>query len=716
MKHDKTAKITSVIFAVVIFGLVCNILYLGVTGEHFLSGENIASFAKNRSKQEDIQYAQRGEIYTSDGQQVAINVKKYKLVLITSSKRPGYGDKAAHITDVAKTAKELAPIINMDETELAVKIQNAIDSGKYQIELGSYGKNLSASTKKQIEGLKLTGIEFEESDSRYYPLNDFCSYVVGYAKSYEENSVKKMVGEMGLELVYDESLKGKNGYKVYQTDAKGYALVDGVLREKKAVDGNTIYLTIDSGLQRDLDYHLSKAYQESGAEVVSCAVMEVKTGKILAMSSYPSFNPNERNISSYNNYFLEGTLECGSVFKPFVYADAIEEGNYNHNATYNSGKYDVNYNGKTVATIRDHNNGAGWGTITYDEGLYRSSNVAICNLLDNGTVTKDVLKEKLKQLGFFQSDEMDGLTCSSSIAAYEKTDARLEYLTTGFGQGSTVTPYQLLKAYSIFGNDGRTVHPYIVDRVVDSSTNKVVYQGKSEYSDQIYSSETIKQMKDLLLGVVENPVGTGKTYKLDNGVLMIGKTGTGQVAENGGYSTTTHMHSFAGLAPYDDPQVEIFLTFKSGESYAQYMPDIVKTIMNEGLQVVNQYQVKNTTSEDQSYTLDSYINQSYQYVKSKLESKSLVIQQIGNGGTIIEQYPLSQSKVSQGDRIFLKTDGDDITLPNMVGWSKKEVSAFASLSGLNITIEGSHGQVVSQSVEENTIIHSGDQITVALSN
>ena len=666
MKKYKSAKVTGIIFAVLIFSLVVNILYLGATGKHSISGENIASFAKNRSKKEVVEYAQRGQIYTCDHEKVAINVKKYKIILVLSSQRTGYGKKLAYVKDVNKTASQLGPILGIDVNELTSKLQTAKDEGRYQIELGTKGNNLSASVKKQIEDCNLTGIEFVESNSRYYPLGDFCSYVVGYAKSYNDQSVKKMVGEMGLELSYDKQLKGKNGYKVYQTDANGYALVDGTLREKDPTNGNDLYLTIDSGLQRNLDYLMSNAYSESGAEVVTAGVMEIKTGKILAMSTYPSFNPNERNIS--------------------------------------------------VATIKDHNGGQGWGTITYDQGLYHSSNVAICNLLDQGYVTKDVLTEKLNDLGFFQGDIMDGLTCSSSINAYTRKNAgRLEYLTTGFGQGSTVTPYQLLKAYSVFGNDGKTVQPHIVDKVVNPETNKVVYQATPKYSKQIFSTNTISQVKDLMLGVIEDEQGTGKTYRLDNDVRMIGKTGTGQVVENGGYSTTLYMHSFVGIAPYDDPQVVMFLTFKSGDSYAQYMPNIVKQTMNEALQVVNRYNAKNTTAVDQSYTLDSYTNQSVNYVKSKLESKSLSVQIIGNGSSVIEQYPLTKSKVTSGDKVFIKTEGKDITLPNLIGWSKKEVQTYASLAGIQLTIDGTSGHVTAQSVGENTVVHSGDSLTVAIS-
>ena len=178
MKKYKSAKITGIIFAVLIFSLVVNILYLGATGKHLISKENIASFAKNRSKKEVVEYAQRGQIYTSDHEKVAVNVKKYKIILVLSSQRTGYGKNLAYVKDVNKTASQLGPILGIDVNELTSKLQTAKDEGRYQIELGTKGNNLSASVKKQIEDCNLTGIEFVESNSRYYPLGDFCSYVV----------------------------------------------------------------------------------------------------------------------------------------------------------------------------------------------------------------------------------------------------------------------------------------------------------------------------------------------------------------------------------------------------------------------------------------------------------------------------------------------------------------------------------------------------------
>ncbi len=465
MNQFKSAKIAYVVFALVIFSLVANIVYLGVTGKHLISGADIATFAKSRGKAKTIDYATRGEIYTSDNEVVASNVKKYKLIAIVSSSRINHGKDDAYVKDITATANAIAPIIGMDPTVMAQKLQEKVDAGAYQVEFGTNGNDLSAGVKKQIEDTGLPGLEFIESNSRNYPYGDFCSYIIGYAKGTETDGVKGLVGEMGLEAIYDKTLSGENGYKVYQKDSKGYVLPDGILEQKDAVDGDDIYLTIDSSLQRDLDYQLATEAAAAQALKASCVIMEAKTGKILALSSYPSFNPNERNIEDYKNFFFDTAYECGSVFKSFVYASSIESGLYNGAATYESGKYD--YGGSRP--IRDHNNGAGWGSISYDEGFYRSSNVAICNLLERGYTNRDELLDVYEKLGFFQSSNIDGFDSVAGTALYKTDKSRAAYLTTGFGQGSTVTALQLLRAYSVFANDGKTVEPYLIEKIVNKA-------------------------------------------------------------------------------------------------------------------------------------------------------------------------------------------------------------------------------------------------------
>ena len=712
MNQFKGAKIAYVVFALVIFSLVANIVYLGVTGKHFISNGNIRTFAKSRGKVETVDYATRGEIFTSDDIVVASNVKRFKLIAVVSDKRPGYGKKKAHVSDIVQTANEIAPIIGMDPISMAQSMQEAVNAGKYQVEFGTHGNNLSANQKKAIEQTELTGLEFEESGNRNYPLGDFCSYVIGYAKSMEKSGVKALVGEMGLEAIYNETLSGKNGYRVYQKDAKGYVLPNGILKQQDAINGSDIYLTLNSTLQRDLDYLVSKEASEAEANKAAAVVMEAKTGKILALSNYPSFNPNDRDMSDYKNFFFDVAYECGSVFKSFVYASSIESGLYNGSSLYESGKYD--YGGSRP--IRDHNNGAGWGSISYDEGFYRSSNVAICNLLEKGFTNRDKLINTYQKLGFFQSSKVDGFNSAAGIALYERDKSRAAYLTTGFGQGSTVTMLQLLRGYSVFANDGKMVEPYLIDRIVDKTNNEVTYSAKTKFSDKIFSKSTILQVRDLLKGVVNESMGTAKKFALDNGVQIIGKTGTGQmVGENGGYSSTNYTKSFSGMAPYEDPQIITIVVFQGPDnSTTDHQANIIKNIVPTALSIVSSYNGTDNETPTQEYKLDSYINQSVNFVKSKLASKSLNVQVIGNGTTIIEQFPKNKSRVSKNDRVFIKTESLDITVPNFEGWSRKDVQTFGSLSGINIIVDGSSGLVSGQDVLEGTILHEGDSIDITL--
>lgn len=711
MNQFKGAKIAYVVFALVIFSLVANIVYLGISGNHFISGENIAAFAKSRGKAETVEYASRGEIFTSDNKVVASNVKKYKLIAIIDSKRINHGGTPAYVTDVTATANAIGPIIGLDPTVMAQSLQEGIDKGKYQVEFAPNGNNLSAGVKKQIEETGLPGLEFVESNSRNYPFGDFCSYVIGYAKPVEEDNVKKMVGEMGLESIYNDTLAGENGYKIYQKDANGYILPDGILKQEDATDGDDIYLTINSSLQRDLDYQLAAEAGAAGALKASCVIMEAKTGKILALSSYPSFNPNERKIEDYKNFLFDTAYECGSVFKSFVYASSIESGLYNGIATYESGKYDYG----VARPIRDHNNGAGWGSITYNEGFYRSSNVAICNLLERGFTDRDQLLETYEKLGFFQSSNVDGFESVSGTALYKIDPSRAAYLTTGFGQGSTVTALQLLKGYSVFANDGKTVEPYLIEKIVNRETKDIKYQGKTKFSQQIFSTSTVQQVRDLLKGVVNESMGTAKKFALDNGVQIIGKTGTGQVVVDGTYSSSIYTKSFSGMAPYEDPQIIVNIVFQGVDNdTTQHQANVIKNIVPAALSVVNAYNAPEVTSESTDYKLDSYTNQSVNFVKSKLESKGVNVQVIGNGSTVLEQFPEANSNVAKNDRVFIKSESGEITLPNFIGWSRKDVLTFASLSGVNITIDGGNGLVGGQSAPEGTVVHSGDALTITL--
>ena len=650
--NNQSARTILLIFAIIIVLLIVNVIYLGATGKHFVSGNDIKEYANQRGGGQKVETlsAKRGTIYSRDNEVIASDVKKYKLYAILNTKRYTADNKPAYVVDKEDTAKKLAPILSMSEEDILKKLNQDV----YQVEFGSYGNNLSSLVKDKIDALKLPGLEFEEITTRNYRYGDFASYEVGYAQLLTDEingkTTKAIIGQMGIEKTFDEQLSGKDGQKVYLADSNNYILPNGVISETTPVSGNDVYLTIDTDVQTELDRQMKNLVEGQKADKATCAVMEAKTGKILAVSNYPSFDPNKRDMKNYVDLFLNEAVEPGSIFKAFVYGNALTDGKLNVKSTYPSGKF---YYDKKLKPIRDHNDGKGWGTISYEKGFYYSSNTAICNMLTKIS-DKESLLQDYEDLGFFKTDTVDGLTTASGVAGYKNNDGRLvEYLTTGFGQGSTFTAYQLMRGYSAFANDGKTVKPYFVDKVVNSETNETLYQAKSEYSKQIYSTEAVKQMRDLLSGVINIKGSTGYKYHMDD-INLIGKTGTGQVAKDGRYMSGYYTHSFAGLAPYDDPQIVIVFWYQGYVSGNTIPSQLVSAVVRTALNKINEQPAKEI--ETSTFVLDSYKNQSVDFAKKILTQHQLSPLIIGDGKTVMEQYPKAQSEVSSKSRVFLSTN------------------------------------------------------------
>lgn len=712
IKKDENygANLMMVVICVVVVCLVFNVVYLGLTGKHLISGNDIDAYATQRGGSQKVETltAKRGTIYSSNDEVLVTDVTKYKVYAILSSTRTNSDGSAAYVVDKEYTAEKLAEILGGDYDEILEKL----NKDSYQVEFGSVGNNISSLVKEEIEALDLPGIEFEETTTRSYRYGDFASYEIGYAQVVTDEingqTTSALVGQMGIEKVYDEELSGTDGQKIYLADNNNNVLPNGIVSETAPVSGNDIYLTLDTDIQTELTSQLSKLCEAEEADQATCAIMNAKTGAILAVANYPSFDPNERDLENYVDLFLNEAVEPGSVFKSFVYANAIEDSDssgFSVENTYTSGTY---YYSSSNNPIKDHNSGRGWGVISFKQGFYYSSNTAICNILATYT-DKDSLIADYEALGLFQSDEMDGLSTASGVAGYVNNDGRVvEWLTTGFGQGSTVTAYQLLKGYSAFANDGKTVKPYIVDKIVNSETDEVLYQASTQYSQQIYSSETVEQMRDLLSGVINISGSTGYKYHMDD-INLIGKTGTGQIVQDGSYVSGYYTHSFCGLAPYDDPEVVIVLWYQSGTTDNVNAATLVQAVVRSALNKLNEQEIKIVASS--SYTLDSYANQSTSYVSSLLSTNQLTPVVVGDGDIVLSQYPYANTEVASESRVFLKTNGTTITMPSMEGWSRKEAEAFATMADVTIEVDGT-GTIYDQSISKGTTLEAGQTITV----
>lgn len=674
------------LFALIIFKLVV----VGTFKE--VDGVDIKEFASSRDTVKTTLTAERGKIRDRNGEILAQNVNSYTVIAYLSPSRTDDKDNPAHVVDKEMTAKKLSPIIDMTEKE----ILNLLDTDAYQVELGPGGRGITELVKEEIEALDLPGIDFIASVKRYYPYGDFMSYTIGYAK---ENNDNEIVGEFGVELAYDDILTGKNGYREYQQDIYGYKIANTPAIIKEPENGKDIYLTLDINIQMFLEQAIAKI-QEDGVEWATFTVANAKTGEILGTASNPSFNPNTKNITNYHDPMVSYAYEPGSTMKIFSFMAAMENNVYKGSEKYKSGKIKVD-----EATIKDWNN-YGWGEITYDNGFMASSNVAATNLAFK--LGRNKLLDYYKKLGFGKKTNI-GLP--NEFSGQLNFKYKTELANASFGQGILTTPIQNVKALTAIANDGVLLKPYIISKVVDSETGKVVEKGKKETLGEVASKDTITKIKDLMEGVVSGDpyYATGTGYNV-SGYNVIGKTGTAQIASSsGGYYDNEVIKSFAGIFPKDDPEIILYV---SVSRYGGNLPAVVKSTIED----IGKY-INVTPEEDKDknaeYKLPSFINKDTAEVKKILASNKQEAVVIGTGDKVINQYPNKNAVLNYGSKVFLLTNSTDYKMPNLTGWSSGEVTNFGNLVGITFEFNG-YGYVTSQSLKSGTNINASTKVKVNL--
>ena len=697
----KSPMIAFCFFLVFIFVLYLQYLYLSLSSNVY--GINMQEFANNRNTYSSTLYAKRGTIYDVQGDILATDVSSYTVIAYLDESRTGSSSTLYHVQDKQKTAEALSPLLNMDVDTLL----ELLNKDAYQVELGPGGRGISEVLKKQIEELNLPGIDFIESYKRFYPNGDFASYLIGYAKKNEVMVNGKlenvMQGELGIEVKYDDILKGTNGYISYQQDRYGYKIPDTPEENVPAIDGSDIYLTIDANIQRILEAEADKIVESYDPEWLTVTIMDAKTGDILGSVSEPSFDPNILNITNYENPLTSFVYEPGSVMKIFTYMCAIEKGTYVGNQTYMSGNIDIE-----GTKIYDWNK-YGWGEITYDHGFEMSSNVGTVNMMQN-FLTKDDLKQCLTSYGFGSPTniELPRELSGSLVFNYP-----VEVAAASYGQGITATPIQQLQALSIIANNGHMLKPNIISKIVKDG--EVTYERQVTKSDRIVSEQTVEKIKELMYNAVNNVEGgaIGTAYIVD-GLDVIGKTGTAEIAdlENGGYLTgwLDSIYSFSGMFPKDDPEIIIFASIKRPNNGSNIG---LKTMSNAIMESIGKYLGLiggDSIDTNKSFQIGSYINLNTNDVKESLENKGLDVIVLGNGDRIINQYPINTTLL-QGDKIFLLTNDSNIKMPSLIGYTKIECISLLNLLNVDYEFEG-YGYVIEQSIKVGESIN--DKIKIIL--
>ena len=694
------AGILMILFTVLFFILTSK--FFVVASSQSAEGVDLIEYGKRKWLKSDVLDAKRGTMFDRNGEVIAQDIPSYSVIAILDKNYPN------HIKDPEEAAKQLSEVLKTDKGDLEALLSK---EGRFQVEIPS-GRKVSYRKKEQIEKLNIPGIDFLRESRRYYPNQTFAAHVLGYTGKGEDGV---QTGLMGLEKSLDKYLQEKDGKVTFLGDAFSRAIPANKESITPPKHGKEVYLTLDEKVQLYLDEAIQEAAKKYEPEKITGIVADPKTGRILAMSNYPSFNPNQKEIDNYTNFAVSYPFEPGSTMKIFTLAAAIEEGVYNGNEAFQSGSYKLPNIGRP---IYDHNR-RGWGTITYDEGVQNSSNVAFSKLVRE-KLGYEKFRNYISKFGLDQKTNIDLPNEKNGSILY---NYEIEKVTTAFGQGSTITPIQQIQAATAIANNGKMMQPYVIDKIMDPETKKTVVSNEPKIKGNPISEKTAKQVRDILETVVTD--GTGKPYSID-GYSVAGKTGTAQIpGKDGKYISGwgENVFSFIGMAPKDDPKLLVYVAVERPKVEFPEMgstptANIFTSVMKSSLQYLNIQPeakgMKSTEKAKKTYgkELPDYTGQSAEQAKTELEKLGMQVSILGSGDDVTKQEPYEGAYVMKGERVILKTSGD-VKMPDIKDWSYMDILRISKLLGLKETITGS-GFAVKQSIKPGNPVKEGDFLVVQL--
>lgn len=702
---NRGAAILAVFFALLFLTIFIRFFYIQSTGT--VHGQALAAKVEELYKSQRTIEAERGSILDRKGNVIAEDKSSYKLVAILDDKITTDPDNPQHVIDVSETAQKLAPLIDMDLNE----IEKLLSKDLYQVEFGAAGRDISHSLKEEITKLELPGIIFSRDTQRFYPNGIFASHLIGYAQQKDDGG--ETVGMMGLEKTLNNYLHEEDGFVKYQKDGYNWKLPNSKDEITAPENGNDVYLTIDQKIQTFLEDAMNQVVDEYTPEKIIGVVADPKTGKILAMSQRPSFDPNVRDINSYYNDVVSSRYEPGSTMKIFTLAAAIEEGVYNGNASFQSGSYSVE-----GPDIYDHNK-TGWGPITFNEGVQRSSNVGFSIMVDKLLGT-DRFYQYLNAFGFLKTT---GIDLPDEVNSKFNYKFHRDQISTSFGQASAVTPIQQIQAATAIANGGKMMKPFVIEKIVDTDTQEIVKETKPTIVGEPISAKTSEEVLNLLETVVTGEKGTGKPFKIE-GYNVAGKTGTAQMYSDTGEVLRGHdnyIFSFLGMAPKEDPELIVYVAVQrpklEGQAGATPVSKVFNTVMKNSLQYLQIDPTSTVTqkelhAQNDGIKLPLFEEKSLTEVKAELEKLGLKPVFLGDGQKVLSQYPEADTDVIKNEKVLLKTS-ESIKMPNIVDWSRRDVMKLGHLLELSIKTEGS-GYVTKQSIKKDSIVKANDLLTITL--
>lgn len=716
-------------FMLVVFTLSLFFMLYRVGFIQFVKGEEYQEKAYYNQTQKRLINPKRGTIYDRNGKSLAISASVNTVSVNPNSLRSELDNDSSKLEELAEG---LAALLDMDTDDI-LRIFNK--NSTYEYVKRKIDRELGTRVRSYVvDEMGVQSIYIDEDSKRYYPNGSLASHVLGFTGVDDQ-------GLAGIELKYDSVLKGIPGKIMSEVDVLRRPISFSKERYVEAVDGYDLYLTIDETIQ----YYTEKALEQAALDYnlkrgAAAIVMNPKTGEILAMASYPDYDPNNpdakpdfldapdwQGFSSvedtqllwstvFRNKALNDTYEPGSTFKAITAAAALEEGIVTPQTTVACKPYSLA--GYTINCWR----AGGHGTEDFAHAVYNSCNpVFVQTALSLGI---DKFYTYVRMFGFQQRTglELSGEPTDEEYRnLWHKNPQEIDLAVAGFGQRFQVTAIQLANAYCAIANGGNLMKPMIVKQITDSNGN-VIQKFEPQVVRKVISEETSKTLRAILEGVVSE--GTGKNAYV-SGYRVAGKTGTSETLET--ESEGRYVVSFAGIAPADDPQIVVLVVLdhpqvemyrRSGGTLAAPVAGKLIEEILEYLQVEREYSEEDMKEMSEEVYVPSLVGMTVAEAKEKLKAYGLKCTIQGpqdDGAVILDQTPKADFSVPKDSTVILYTEGsaddDMVSMPDLSNMTVDEAVSAMKSAGLNIRVRGG-GTVMKQQYEPGTLLHKGEVVDV----
>lgn len=675
--------------------------------------------------------AKRGTIYDRNGTPIAEDATSYNVYAVIDKDYKSANGDILYVEESQynKVAEIFHKYLDMEESY--VKEQLSQPNLK-QVSFGAKGNGITyanmMSIKQDLEAAKVEGVNFTTSPNRSYPNGKFASSFIGLAQLHEnEDGSKSLIGTSGIESSLNSLLAGTDGIITYEKDRVGNIVPGTELVSQQTVDGKDVYTTLSSPLQSFMETQMDAFLEKVKGKYMTATLVSAKTGEILATTQRPTFNADTKEGITedfvWRDILYQSNYEPGSGMKVMTLASSIDNNTFPSGEYFNSSEFKM-----ADATTRDWDVNEGLTTgsmMTFLQGFAHSSNVGM-SLLEQKMGDATWL-DYLKRFKFGVPTRF-GLT--DEYAGQLPADNIVSIAQSSFGQGISVTQTQMLRAFTAIANDGVMLEPKFISAIYDTN-NQSVRKSQKEIVGNPVSKETASTTRNHMILVGTDPLYgtmynhyTGKPIITVPGQNVAVKSGTAQIADekNGGYlvGSTNYIFSVVTMNPAENPDFILYVTVQQPEHYSgiqlgEFATPILEraSAMKESLNLQSPAKNLDKVTTESSYAMPSIKDISPGELAEALRRNIVQPIVIGSGTKIKESSVAEGTNLDANAQILLLSDKVE-EMPDLYGWSKKNVETFAKWLNLEVEYEGSGQTVTKQSVRANTALKNIQKIKITL--